>query len=93
MVPRTGLEPVRLVGYATNTGGVATPCVYQFHHLGKNNPSLSGDGFFYCPLIIYTPLIPQSKTFAILWENSQKPEKRYGQHYSNRDRIKPGNRC
>ena len=46
MVPRTGLEPVRLVGYATNTGGVATPCVYQFHHLGKNSPPLSGGGFF-----------------------------------------------
>ena len=25
---------------------MAVPCVYQFHHLGKNNPSLSGDGFF-----------------------------------------------
>ena len=25
---------------------MTVPCVYQFHHLGKNNPSLSGDGFF-----------------------------------------------
>ena len=46
-LPRTGLEPVRLVDCATNTGGMATPCVYQFHHLGKNDPSpSSGDGFF-----------------------------------------------
>ena len=25
---------------------MAIPCVYQFHHPGKNDPSLPGDGFF-----------------------------------------------
>ena len=54
MVPRTGLEPVRLVGYATNTGGLAVPCVYQFHHLGKNNPPLLGAGFL-LPLVYISP--------------------------------------
>ena len=52
MVPRMGLEPVRLVGLATNTGGVTTPCVYQFHHLGKNNPLPPGGGFFIRILLI-----------------------------------------
>ncbi len=46
-VPRTGLEPVRHVGSSTEAGGVTVPCVYRFHHLGRINPSLSGDGFFY----------------------------------------------
>ena len=47
MVPRTGLEPVRLVAFTTEAGGVTVPCVYQFHHLGRNNPLLPGGGFFY----------------------------------------------
>ena len=52
-LPRTGLEPARLVVLATNTGGMATPCVYQFHHLGKNDPPLTGGGFFIGILLIH----------------------------------------
>ena len=53
MVPRTGLEPVRLVAFTTEAGGMAAPCVYQFHHLGKNNPLPPGGGFFIGILLIH----------------------------------------
>ena len=50
--------------YAMMQEGWQSPV--RFHYLGRNNPSSSEDGFFYCPFIVYTALIPQSKTFAVL---------------------------